>query len=429
MPESLVRDMALASMGRDKLEWVEGFMPVLSEIRRELEREKPLEGLTIGLCLHLEAKTAVLARTLAAGGARVVITSCNPQTSQDDVAAAATDFAHVYAWRGETASEYVENLRRVLGHNPDILIDDGADLICMLHEERRDLLGRVIGGCEETTTGVIRLRNMEREGKLAFPVIAVNDAQMKYLIDNRYGTGESSLFGILNATNLTMAGKTVVVAGYGWVGQGVAKRARGMGARVILTEVDPIKAFEAHMEGFHVMRMADAIKEAEIVITATGMRDVVRKEHLEVAKDGCILCNAGHFNVEISIPDLESLSVDKKPMREFGIPYGEKLVWAYRLRNGRKLFLLGGGRLVNLVCGQGHAAEIMDLSFALQAESVRLLVRKRGKLRNKVYRVPPEVDERVARLKLKSLGVHIDTLTKGQRKYRMEWRFKPSGIS
>ena len=325
--------------------------------------------------------------------------------------------------------EYVENLRRVLGHNPDIVIDDGADLICMLHEERGDLLSRVIGGCEETTTGVIRLRNMERERKLAFPVIAVNDAQMKYLIDNRYGTGESSLFGILNATNLTLAGKKLVVAGYGWVGQGVAKRARGMGARVTVTEVDPIKAFEAHMEGFYVTRMIDAIKEADIVVTATGMRDVVRKEHLKVAKDGCILCNAGHFDVEISIPDLESLSVDKKPVREFAILDGEKLVWAYRLRNGRKLFLLGGGRLVNLVCGQGHAAEIMDLIFALQAESVRLLVRKRGKLRNKVYKVPREVDERVARLKLKSLGVYIDTLTRGQREYRREWRFKPSGIS
>jgi len=429
MPESVVRDTSLAPIGRDKLEWAESFMPVLGEIRRELESEKPLDGLTIGLCLHFEAKTAVLARTLAAGGARIVITSCNPETTQDDVAAAATDFAHVYAWRGETANEYVENLKRVLDHDPDIVIDDGADLICMLHEEGGDLLGKVIGGCEETTTGVIRLRNMEREGKLRFPVIAVNDAQMKYLIDNRYGTGESSLFGILNATNLTMAGKTVVITGYGWVGQGVAKRARGMGARVIVTEVDPIKAFEAHMEGFRVMRMIDAIKEADIVITATGMRDIVRKEHLEVAKDGCILCNAGHFNVEISIPDLESLSVDKKPMREFGTPYGEKLVWAYKFRNGRRLFLLGGGRLVNLVCGQGHAAEIMDLSFSLQAESVRLLVRKRRKLQNRVYKVPREVDERVARLKLKSLGVHIDGLTKGQKEYRRMWTFKPSGIS
>lgn len=421
--------MSLASMGRDKLEWVESFMPVLGEIRRELESEKPLEGLTIGVCLHLEAKTAVLARNLAAGGARVIVTSCNPETTHDDVAAAATDFAHVYAWRGETASEYVENLRRVLGHNPDIILDDGGDLICMLHEERSDLLGRVIGGCEETTTGVIRLRNMEREGKLAFPVIVVNDAQMKYLIDNRYGTGESSLFGILNASNLTMAGKTVVVAGYGWVGQGVAKRARGMGARVIVTEVDPIKAFEAYMEGFRVMRMVDAIKEADVVITATGMRDIVRKEHLKVAKDGCILCNAGHFNVEISIPDLESLSVDKKSVRKFGAPYGDKLVWMYKLRDGRRLCLLGGGRLVNLVCGQGHAVEIMDLSFALQAESVRLLVRKRGKLRNRVYKVPREVDERVARLKLKFLGVYIDALTKRQKEYRREWRFKPSGIS
>jgi len=429
MPESMVRDTSLAPIGRDKLEWAESFMPVLGEIRRELESEKPLDGLTIGLCLHLEAKAAVLARTLAAGGARVIVASCNPETTQDEVAAAATDFAQVYAWRGETASEYVENLRRVLDHDLDIVIDDGADLTCMLHEERGDLLGRVIGGCEETTTGVTRLRNMERKGKLAFPVIAVNDAQMKYLIDNRYGTGESSLFGILNATNLTMAGKTVVVAGYGWVGQGVAKRARGMGTKIIVTEVDPIKAFEAYMEGFRVMRMVDAIKEADIVITATGTRDIVRKEHLEVAKDGCILCNAGHFNVEISIPDLESLSVDKKSVRKFGTPYGEKLVWMYKLRDGRRLCLLGVGRLVNLVCGQGHAVEIMDLSFALQAESVRLLVRKRGKLRNRVYKVSREVDERVARLKLKSLGVYIDALTKRQKEYRREWKFKPSGIS
>lgn len=429
MPESMVRDTSLASIGRDKLEWADNFMSVLGEIRRELESEKPLDGLTIGLCLHLEAKAAVLARTLAAGGARVTVASCNPETTQDEVAAAATDFAHVYAWRGETASEYVENLRRVLDHDPDIVIDDGADLTCMLHEERGDLLDRVIGGCEETTTGVTRLRNMERKGKLGFPVIAVNDAQMKYLIDNRYGTGESSLFGVLNATNLTMAGKTVVVAGYGWVGQGAAKRVRGMGARVIVTEVDPIKAFEAYMEGFRVMRIVDAIKVADIVITATGMRDIVRKEHLEVAKDGCILCNAGHFNVEISIPDLESLSVDKKSVRKFGTPYGEKLVWMYKLRDGRRLCLLGGGRLVNLVCGQGHAVEIMDLSFALQVESVRVLVRKRGKLRNRVYKVPREVDERVARLKLKSLGIYIDALTKRQKEYRREWRFKPSGIS
>jgi len=418
MPESLVKDKSLAPMGRDRLEWAENFMPVLGEIRHELEREKPLKGLTVGVCLHLEAKTAVLARTLAAGGAKIVVTGSNPETTMDDVAAAATDFAHVYAWRGETAKEYVENLRRVLNHKPDIIIDDGGDLISMLHEERRDLLSKVIGGCEETTTGVTRMRNMEEEGKLAFPVIAVNDARMKYLIDNRYGTGESSIFGILNATNLTLAGKTVVVAGYGWVGQGIAKRARGMGARVIVTEVDPIKAFEAHMEGFEVMTMMEAVRKADFVITATGMRDIVRKEHLQVAKNGCVLCNAGHFDVEISIPDLEALSLEKKPMREFGLPYGQKLVWAYRLRDGRKLFLLGKGRLVNLVCGQGHGADIIDLSFALQAESARFLVKKRGKLRNRVYRVPREIDEKVARLKLKSLEISIDTLTKKQKEYK-----------
>ncbi|MFQ5710353.1 MAG: adenosylhomocysteinase [Candidatus Geothermarchaeales archaeon] len=419
---SLIRDPTLAPMGREKLEWAEAFMPLLAQLRREFEETKPFEGLTMGICLHLEAKTAILAKTIALGGAKVALTSSNPETTQDDVAAAATEFARVYAWRGETPEEYLQNLRRVLDHEPHVIIDDGADLASMIHTERRTLLGRVIGVCEETTTGVTRLRNMEREGILGFPVIAVNDAKMKHLFDNRYGTGESTLFGILNATNLTLAGKTLVVAGYGWVGRGVAARARGMGTRVIVTEVDPIKALEAHMEGFKVAPLLEAVGDADIVITTTGVKDVVRREHFEAAKDGCLFCNAGHLDVEISIPDLEALSVERWETRELGAPYLGKLVQAYKMGDGRTLYLLGKGRLVNLVCGQGHAAEIMDLTFALQLESCRYLVENRGKLEARVHGVPPEVDRRVAELALSSLGVRIDSLTGEQEKYRRMWR-------
>ena len=414
---SIIRDPSLADKGQLKIEWAENFMPVLAEIRKIFEKEKPLKGITIGMALHLEAKTAVLVKTLVAGGAKVVITGCNPESTQDDVAAALTKWATVYAWRGETEKEYYENIERVLSHDPNIVIDDGADLIVHLHKTRRDLLDGIMGGTEETTTGVVRLRNMMLKGQLHFPVIAVNNAYMKYLFDNRYGTGESTIFGILNATNLTLAGKTVVVCGYGWCGRGIALRARGMGARVIVTEVNPIRAVEAIMDGFRVMKLVDAIKEADFVITATGVNKVVRKEHFLVAKNKCVFANAGHFDVEIWKPDLEELAATKKKTRYFGLPWNDYLVEEYTLKDGRKLYLLAKGRLVNLVAGQGHATEIMDLSFSLQALSVKYLLENKGKLENKVYNVPKEIDETVARLKLKALGVEIDELTKEQLEY------------
>ena len=420
---SMVRDLKLKPIGKDLMTWVEDWMPVLNLMREEFRREKPFRGLAVGICLHLEAKTAVLAKAFAEGGAKVAITSSNPETTQDAVAAALTDYAHVYAWRGETPEEYVENLRRVLDHEPNIIIDDGADLTVMAHEEKPEILDGLIGVCEETMTGVLRFKNMEKDGKLRCPVIAVNDSKMKYLFDSRYGTGESALFGILNATNVTLAGKTVVVAGYGWVGRGIAMRLRGMGANVIVTEVDPVKACEAVMEGFRVMKMVDAVKQADLVITATGNKKVVRREHFEVAKDRCVFCNAGHMDVEVWIPDLEEMAVEKKEVRVIGGVYGESgLVWRYKLKDGRVLYVLAKGRLVNLVAGQGHAADIMDLTFALQAESARYLVKNRGKLESKVYNVPEEVDRRVALTKLRAWGVEIDELTEEQRDYLSSWK-------
>ncbi len=415
--KSIVKDISLADKGQLKIDWAENFMPVLAEIRKRFEKEKPLKGIRIGMALHLEAKTAVLVKTLVSGGAEVVITSCNPESTQDDVAAALTKWATVYAWRGETTEEYYENLARVLDSNPNVIIDDGADLIVQLHNTRPDLIKDVLGGTEETTTGVIRLKNMAMKGELKFPIIAVNNALMKYLFDNRYGTGESAIFGILNATNLTLAGKTVVVCGYGWCGRGIALRARGMGARVIVTEVNPIRAVEAVMDGFRVMKLIDAVKEADFVITATGVNKVVRKEHFLAAKDKCVFANAGHFDVEIWKLDLEELAVKRRRTRFFGLPWNDYLVEEFVLKNGKKLYLLAKGRLVNLVAGQGHATEIMDLSFSLQALSVRYLVENHEKLGNKVYNVPKEIDEMVARLKLISMGIEIDSLTEEQKEY------------
>lgn len=417
LSNSIIKDPSLADKGLQKIEWAEEFMGILSEIRKRFEKEKPLKGLKIGMALHLEAKTAALVRTLIAGGAEVAITSCNPETTQDDVAAALSKQARVYAWRGETTEEYYENLNRVLDFNPNIIVDDGADLIVLLHTERKELIDNVIGATEETTTGAVRLKNMERRGELKVPVIDVNDAHMKYLFDNRYGTGESTIFGILNATNLTLAGKKVVVCGYGWCGRGIAMRAKGMGANVIVTEVNPIRAVEAIMDGFRVMKLIDAVKEADIVITATGVNKVVRKEHFLVAKDKCIFANSGHFNVEVWIPDLEELAVEKRKTRYLGLPWNDYLVEEYRLKDGRKLYVLAKGRLVNLVAGQGHATEVMDLSFSLQALSVEYLKKNSGKLEKKVHMVPKEIDTMVAELKLKSLGVEIDKLTEEQIEY------------
>ena len=419
MGKSIVKDPSLADKGKLKIEWAENFMPILKEIRKNFEKNKPFKNKTIAAILHLEAKTAALLRVLADAGATVATTSGNPETTDDSVAAALAKHPniHVYSWRGETIEEYWENINRVLDHNPDIIIDDGADGIVLVHQEKTELLDKVVGGCEETTSGVTRIKNLEKEGKLKFPVIAVNDAKMKHLFDNRFGTAESSIFGILNATNLMIAGKTVVVAGFGWCGRGLASRLKGMGAKVIVCEIDPIKALEAYMEGYQVMKMIDAVKQADMVITVTGVNKVVRKEHFEVAKDKCIFCNAGHFDVEVCIPDLEKLAVKKRKTRYFGLPYNDYLVEEYELKDGRKLYLLAKGRLINIVAGQGHPVEVMDFSFSLQALSAKYILENYDKLEPKVYKVPEEIDKMVAELKLKSMGIEIDKLTSEQEEY------------
>ena len=397
--------------GLRKIQWAEKHMKVLGKIREELRREKPLEGYKIGMALHVEAKTAVLVLTLIDAGAEVAITGCNPMSTQDDVANALREMGIAcFAKRGMTTEEYYKALERVADTKPDIVIDDGADLIFLLHSRKQ----KVMGASEETTTGVIRLKAMEREGVLAFPVIAVNDAYTKYLFDNRYGTGQSAIDGIIRATNMLLAGKTVVVAGYGWCGRGIAMRARGMGAKVIITEVDEIRALEALMDGFDVMPMKKAAKLGDIFVTATGNRDVIRKEHMELMKDGAILANAGHFNVEVVIPDLESMSVGKKELRDYVTEYdlGDK-----------KLYLLAEGRLVNLVAAEGHPIEVMDMSFSDQALAAKYIAENADKLENKVYRLPDELDRKVAKLKLESMGVEIDTLTEEQIKYLTDWRY------
>jgi len=416
--KSKVKDISLADKGREKIEWAKRWMVVLRKIGERFEKEKPFEGLKIGMALHLEKKTAVLVETLVKGGAEVTITSCNPLTTDDDVAAAVTDFATVYAWAGETTEEYYENLNRVIDTKPNIIIDDGADLMFLLHTKRKKEAEHVIGGCEETTTGVIRLRNMERDGVLAFPVIAVNDAKMKHFFDNRYGTGQSSLEAISRATNKLISGAKVVVAGYGWVGRGIARNFKGIGATVIVTEVDPIKALEALYDGFIVTNMKDAIEryKPDFIITATGNCDVVRREHLEIMHDGVILANAGHFNVEVSVKDLEEYAISKRRIKE--------CIDEYVLPGNRRVYLISEGRLVNLAqpCGQGHPIEVMDFSFAVQALSAEYIVKNRGKLENKVYKVPLEIDEAIAKIKLESMGVYIDELTESQKKYLSEWQ-------
>ncbi len=400
--------------GYRKIEWAEKHMKVLAKIREEFEREKPLEGFKIGMALHVEAKTAVLVKTLIAGGAEVAITGCNPMSTQDDVAEALRDMGvKCFARRGMSREEYYEALNKVIDTEPDIIVDDGADLIFLLHGERKDYADRIMGASEETTTGVIRLRAMEREGVLRFPVIAVNDAYTKFLFDNRYGTGQSTWDGIMRATNVLIAGKTVVVAGYGWCGRGIAMRAKGLGANVIVTEVDEIRALEAVMDGFRVMRMEEAAKIGDIFITATGNINVIREEHFKLMKDGAILANAGHFNVEISIPDLEKLSKNVRQIRDYVTEYdlGDK-----------KLYLIAEGRLVNLVAGDGHPIEVMDMSFSDQALAVRYIAENHEKLERKVYRLPEELDRKVARLKLETMGIKIDELTEEQIRYLSDWR-------
>ncbi len=409
-----VKNINLWKEGEKKIEWAKQHMPVLNLIRERFKEEKPFKGITIGMALHLEAKTAVLAETLMEGGAKIAITGCNPLSTQDDVAAAcAKKGMHVYAWRGETVEEYYENLNKVLDYKPDIVIDDGCDLIFLLHTKRTELLDNIMGGCEETTTGIIRLKAMEKEGALKFPVMDVNDAYTKHLFDNRYGTGQSALDGILRATNLLIAGKTVVVAGYGWCGRGVAMRAKGLGAEVVVTEVNPIRALEARMDGFRVMKMEKAAEIGDIFITTTGCKDVIRKEHILKMKNGAILANAGHFDNEINKKHLQELAKSVKEVRN--------CVTEYDLGD-KKIYLLGEGRLVNLACADGHPCEVMDMSFANQALAAEYILKNHDKLEPRVYNIPYEQDLMIASLKLKAMGIEIDELTEEQKRYLEDWR-------
>jgi adenosylhomocysteinase len=411
---SNVKDMSLAPEGKKKIEWVQRHMPVLEHIKVEFKKEKPFKGITIGSCLHLEPKTINLGLTLLAGGAEVAMTGCNPLSTQDDATAAGASMGlNMYGWREETNKEYYENINRVLDHEPDIIIDDGADMIFHLHRERPELLENILGACEETTTGIHRLKAMAKDNALKFPVIAVNDAYTKYLFDNRYGTGQSTLDAIMGATNILIAGKTFVVGGYGWGGRGIAMRAHGLGANVIVTEIDPVRALEAKLDGFRVMKVQDAVKHADILVTVTGNVDVVAGDSFKYMKDGCILANSGHFNVEINRNDLDKMAVKQKKIK------GD--IEEFVMEDGRKLYLLAEGRLVNLASerGQGHPAEIMDMSFALQSQSAKYLLE--SKLENEVYVVPEEIDRNVAELKLKAMNIEIDSLTRKQINYLENW--------
>jgi len=412
--KSIVRDLALAPEGHLKIEWVKAHMPVLNRIREQFEQEQPFKGLKVAISLHLEAKTAYLAKVIQAGGAEVTITGSNPLSTQDDVCAALVeDGITVFAKYNPDPVEYKELMVKALESKPDLIIDDGGDLVTILHSERPDLLAGVRGGAEETTTGILRLKALEKEGELKFPVVAVNDAFCKYLFDNRYGTGQSVWDGINRTTNLVVAGKTVVVVGYGWCGKGVAMRAKGLGANVIVTEIDAIKAVEAYMDGFAVMPMLEAAKLGDFFVTVTGNRDVIRGEHYEVMKDGAILSNAGHFDIEVNKPELEALSTGKRTVR--------RNIEEYQLKDGRSIYLLAEGRLVNLAAGDGHPAEIMDMTFALQAMSLKYVNEQYESIGSKVLNVPYELDEQVARYKLESLGTGIDRLSDEQRSYLDSW--------
>ncbi|MEA4846437.1 MAG: adenosylhomocysteinase [Clostridiaceae bacterium] len=414
MRDSIIRDINMAESGHRKIEWVKGYMPVLSAIEKEFIKEQPFTGKKIVMSIHLEAKTAYLSKVLKAGGAEVSVTGSNPLSTQDDVAAALVeDGLNVYAWHGATHEEYNRHLNAALDICPDVVIDDGGDLVHLLHGERQELLPGIIGGSEETTTGVLRLKAREKAGLLKFPMISVNDAYCKYLFDNRYGTGQSVWDGIMRTTNLIVAGKNVVVIGYGWCGKGVAMKAKGLGANVIVCEIDPIKAIEAYMDGFRVMSMDDAATIGDFFVTVTGCAKVITGRHYKTMKNGAVLSNAGHFDVEVWKPDLESMSKEKKVMRNN--------IMGYVMEDGRIINLLAEGRLVNLAAGDGHPAEIMDMSFALQALSARYISQTSGKLENRVYEVPEEIDRKVADMKLKALGIRIDKLTKEQEEYLRGW--------
>jgi adenosylhomocysteinase len=412
---SKVKDSKLAAEGRQKIEWAENLMPALMRIREQFAKEKPLKGLTIAACLHVTKETAVLMRTLKDGGAVVGLCGSNPLSTQDDIAAAlAEDGINIFAWRGVNSDEYYWCLNQVLDLKPNITMDDGGDLVATIHSKRPDLLKNIIGGTEETTTGVIRFRSMEKDKALKYPVISVNDAYTKHLFDNRYGTGQSTIDGIVRASSVLLAGKNFVVGGYGWCGRGIASRAKGMGCKVIVTEVDPVRALEAYMDGFQVMSMGEAAKTGDIFVTASGDKDLIRKEHFQSMKPGAILANSGHFNVEINIKDLESLSSGKRTVR----PNVEE----YKLKSGKKLYLLGEGRLVNLAAAEGHPPEVMQMSFSNQALCARYLKENKGKLEPKVYNVPKDIDSRVAQLALEAAGIKIDSLNPEQKKYLESWQ-------
>ena len=436
--KSDVRDLGLAPRGKTRIEWADASMPVLRQIRERFEKEKPLKGVRLSACLHVTSETGNLARTLTAGGADLVLCASNPLSTQDEVAASlVADYGvAVYAIKGEDHATYYDHIRAALAHQPNMTMDDGADLVSSLlflalnrdsevdpvvrkwaqglsAEQRKALFAGIIGGTEETTTGVIRLKAMEKSGVLKFPVVAVNEAKTKHFFDNRYGTGQSTLDGIVRATNLLIAGLNVVVAGYGWCGRGVAMRARGLGGQVIVTELDPTKAIEAALDGYRVMTMAQAAPLGDVFVTVTGNKGVLREEHFRAMKDGAVVCNSGHFNVEIDIPALEKLARERRPIREF--------VEEFRLQDGRRLHLLADGRLINLAAAEGHPASVMDMSFANQALAAEFMVRNHATLEPKVYTVPEEIDREIARLKLASMGVTIDAPTAEQQKYMSSW--------
>jgi len=413
METSQVKDKNLATQGHLQIEWATKHMPVLNIIKERFEKEKPLQGQTLAACLHVTKETAVLIKTLIAGGADVALCGSNPLSTQDDVAAALADSnVHVFAWRGQNTDDYYKCIEKVLDFKPTITMDDGADVVGMLHSKRQNQIKDIKGGTEETSTGVVRLKAMEQDGSLKYPIIAVNDAYTKYLFDNRYGTGQSTIDGILRATSVLLAGKSFVVGGYGWCSRGIAMRAKGLGANVIVTEVQPTRALEAVMDGYCVMPMSEAAPIGDIFATATGDINVIRKEHMQKMKEGAIMCNSGHFNVEINISELEELSTAKRTMR----PSMEE----YTLKDGKRLYLLAEGRLVNLAAAEGHPSEVMDMSFANQALCSEYIA-KSTKLETKVYVVPKELDEKVAELKLKSMGITIDKLTEEQKKYLSTW--------
>ena len=412
---SKVKDMSLAKEGIRKIEWVQRHMPVLEHIKKEYEENQPFKGITIGSCLHLEPKTINLGLTLQAGGAEVAMTGCNPLSTHDDAVAGAADLGlNIYGWRDQDDEEYYQTINMVLDHKPDVIIDDGADMIMVLHNERTDVLKHIKGACEETTTGVHRLEAMHKDGALKFPVVAVNDAYTKYLFDNRYGTGQSSFDAIMGTTNMLIAGKSVVVCGYGWCGRGIALRAQGLGANVIVTEIDPIRALEARMDGYRVMKIRDAVKEADLIITVTGNINIIHGDDFKYMKDGCMLCNSGHFNVEINRRDLEAQSTSVREVRES--------IEMFTMKDGRKIYLLADGRLVNLSAarGQGHPAEIMDMSFAVQALSAKYILN--NDLEVGVTKAPDDIDYEVANLKLKAMDIEIDTLSDRQKEYMCSWK-------